>query len=243
MSQYYSKDSADRELCLRQLLIASAEYNPLGLPTPARIHHNRIQTADVISLTKVAYDFKQSWNIEEPSETSFERGLLEIRMSNQGLSPKSQETYNDRDIMVLRPSWEDPIPFGVASASNSSSLYQVNDFAKAMIDDENQLTLYMLSKNIRYGERFYPLNPNLRDQIEALDGSKLDYGVRASRDFYEEWLAEGPWEPSILFSKEDITTYYDILNLVYTILKDSDPNWISFEDEVNQILANNLISE
>lgn len=233
---YYASEDAKRYIFEYELIDLAAEQKPMGLPTPARIHHGRTHVEDVVELARKAHDLKAKWKLEFGEDYDLHVGVIDHSMNPQGMNSGIIGDLNERDLYLLRPSWEDPIPFGVATSIGNSNDYMTKRFIDDMLREKTQMALYVISDNDWHGGYYSPVSPVVHDEISELENSVIDYGVAASREFYKNWLDQGPWEPAIMYSDETFDKYYDLKGIIFESLVEDEVDWVSFEKEARDIL-------
>ncbi len=111
------------------MLDIASENDPLALPTLARIHHKRLNEEDTKKLVKKAFELKDKWNID----FSNKEGVLTGQMSSNGLNSDEVHDLKENELYVLRPSFADPIVYGVATSAGREDTYVLKSLFRACL--------------------------------------------------------------------------------------------------------------
>lgn len=231
LDKYYEKNDSNRNLSPGDLLDIASENDPLALPTLARIHHKRLNEEDTKKLVKKAFELKDKWNID----FSNKEGVLTGQMSSNGLNSDEVHDLKENELYVLRPSFADPIVYGVATSAGREDTYVFEKFVSSMLEDKGQKSLYLLSKSDLYGACFSPVIKGFYENTPVED-ERLDYGVKTARRFYMDWLENGPWEPALMYQEKTYDQFGRLNKLIYRTLESESPDWEAFEKQVKEIL-------
>lgn len=233
LDKYFEKNDSNKNLSSHSLLDIASEDDPLVLPTLARLHHKRLNAKNITRLVKKAFNLKVKWGIAFTNK----EGVLAAYVSSNGLNLDEVHDLDDRDLYVLRPSFTDPIIYGVATSASVEDTYIFEKFVSSMLEDKGQKSLYLLSKSDYYGAYFSPVIDGFY-QSRHVEDERLDYGVKTARRFYMDWLDNGPWEPALMYQEKTYDQFGRLNKLIYKTLESESPDWDLLEAGLQEILIN-----
>ncbi len=234
LSAYYGGAPVDRDLYYPVLLSAAAEKDPMTYPTLLRLHHGRLDLATTVALVEEAMDLRDQWQVRVINGYG---SLVSDEFGFNSLTLASPFITNTRDIMVMRPMWEDPVIVGYGLPKTQSDDSMLEAIRDKIGDGDFAVDLYQMaggrprdiapieSPTYYFGHEasdYYPVDPALRDRVDQVDLEKfveaIPPDVKAARDFYDLWLANGPWDPTFLVTNETRDAHKGLMEEIRMIL-------------------------